>query len=193
MGIGSTDIELASFQRFGTGDELEYIAVVDFDVVGELTTGPREEPDPTVIVEKTVDLISLLPIHGFIFTFFFLVPFPMGIVAYRMTVPDKKARNLPCDNVKYRLYSTYLRWLFFLNLATPIILLAYGTFTAEFFIVFVVFQAIILGISALMRRKARNIDLDYEESMLMKGHPPPDEIDRDLGPAEEGGRRGKEE
>ncbi|MFQ5819213.1 MAG: hypothetical protein ACE5I5_04435 [Candidatus Heimdallarchaeota archaeon] len=192
MGIGLNDIELATFQRTGMGVDLEYMAVVNLSATGEPTTG-NDEPDTSAIVEKTVSLISLLPIHQFILAVFFLVPFPMGLVAYRMTLPDKKARNLPHENVKYRLYSTYLRWLFFLNLSTPIILLIQGTFTGQFVLGFVVFQAIIFGTSVLMQRKARNIDFDYEERMLMKGYPPPEEKDIDLGEIEEGDRRGTEE
>lgn len=192
MGIGLNDIELATFQRTGMGVDLEYMAVVNLSATGEPTTG-NDEPDPSAIVEKTVSLISLLPIHQFVLAVFFLIPFPMGLVAYRMTLPDKKARNLPHENVKYRLYSTYLRWLFFLNLSTPIILLVQGTFTGQFVLGFVVFQAIIFGTSALMQRKARNIDFDYEERMLMKGYPPPEEKDIDLGEIEEGDRRGTEE
>ncbi len=192
MGIGYKDIELATFQRTGMGVDLEYMAEVNYSATGEPTTG-NNEPDPSAIVEKTVSLISLLPIHQFILAVFFLILFPMGLVAYRMTLPDKKARNLPHENVKYRLYSTYLRWLFFLNLATPFILLVQGTFTGQFVLGFIVFQAIIFGMSALMQRKARNIDFDYEERMLMKGYPPPEEKDIDLGEIEEGDRRGTEE
>lgn len=191
VGIGYNNIELATFQRMGMEVDLEYIAVVNFSATGEPSTG-NDEPDPTAIVEKTVSLISLLPIHQFVLAVFFLVPFPMGLVAYRMTLPDKKARNLPHENVKYRLYSTFLRWLFFLNLSTPIILIVQGTFTGEFVLGFIVFQAIIFGISVLMKRKARNIDLDYEERMLMKGYPPPEEKEIDLG-EEEVGRLGTEE
>lgn len=192
VGIGYNNIELATFQRMGMGVDHEYLAVVNFSATGEPATG-NNDPDPTAIVEKTVSLISLLPIHQFVLAVFFLVPFPMGLIAYRMTLPDKKARNLPHENVKYRLYSTYLRWLFFLNLSTPIILLMQGMFTGEFVLGFIVFQAIIFGISVLMNRKARNIDLDYEERMLMKGYPPPEEKDIDLGEVEDGGKLGTEE
>ncbi|MFQ6124147.1 MAG: hypothetical protein ACE5R6_06000 [Candidatus Heimdallarchaeota archaeon] len=192
MGIGLSDIELANFQRMGMGVHLEYKAVVNFTATGEPTTDSNE-PDPTAIVEKTASLISLLPIHQYVLMVFFLIPFPMGLVAYRMTVPDKKVRNLPYENVKYRLYGSYLRWLFFLNLSTPIILIVQGLFTGEFILGFVVFQVVIFGTSVLMRRKARNIDLDYEERMLMKGYPPPEEKDIDLGKTEEGDRHGTEE
>jgi len=186
MRIGAQDIELASIQRTGMDVELEYMAMVTFEATGK--ANDPTEPDPSVIVEKTVSLISLLPVHHFVFAIFFLVPFPMGLVAYKMTVPDKKARDLPDENVKYRLYCTYLRILFFLNASTPIILLVQGSFTEEFFVGFVVFQAIIFSVSILMRRKARNIDLDFEERMLLKGHHPPDDKDRETDKAEEGGR-----
>ena len=109
----------------------------------------------------------------------------MGVIAYKWTVPEKIERDLPYENVKYRLYSTYLRILFFLNLLTPLFLMMQDEFTNEFLVGFFIFQAIIIIASILIRRQARNIDLDYEERMLMKGHPPPDDKDVELGKSKE--------
>jgi len=190
IGLGMQEIELIKIQRPGIDVELEYMAVVSFEATGEASD---LDPDPTVIVEKTVGLLSLLPVHQFVLVTFFLIPFPMGIVAYRMTVPDKKTQNLPYENVKYRLYNTYLRILFFLNFATPIILVLQGTFSDKFFIGFLVFQGIVFGLSALMRRKARDIDLDYEERMLLKGYPPPDDKEPDVDKSDEEETRREEE
>ncbi len=188
--FGVDNIQIASIQRVGVNSTLEYKAIVAFEAVGEADS---TDTDPAMIVERTVGLLSLLPVHQYVLLIFFLIPFPMGVIAYKWTVPEKIERDLPYENVKYRLYSTYLRILFFLNLTTPIFLMMQDKFTNEFLVGFLIFQAIVIIASILIRREARNIDLDHEERMLMKGHPPPDDKDIELGKSTEEERRRLEE